>query len=55
MESNNSNESFADILPFYQLDDDKFNLLIYELFNGEINFHLDRLATLVFNPFFAKV
>jgi hypothetical protein len=50
MEGNN-NESFADTLLFHQLDDDEFDLLMYELPNGEISFHPDRLSTLVFNPF----
>jgi hypothetical protein len=53
MEGNN-NESFPDALPFHQLDDDEFDLLMYEHPNGEINFHPDRLSTLVFNPFLPR-
>jgi hypothetical protein len=49
----NNNESFADALPFHQLDDDEFGLLMYEHPNGEINFHPDRLSTLVFTVIFS--
>ena len=31
-------------------DDDEFNLYLYELGNGPINFDLDCLSTLHFNP-----
>ena len=38
-------------LPFYNLDDDQFQLTRLEFMNGgNINFHPDRLAQLKFNP-----
>ena len=37
-------------LPFYGLDDLEFNLEIFELCNGHINFNYDRLINLNYNP-----
>lgn len=38
-------------LPFFSLDDDEFQLAIFEYLNGgSINFDADRLASLKFNP-----
>ena len=37
-------------LPFFDLDDDGFNLFLYELLYGRINFDSDRLSELIFNP-----
>lgn len=37
--------------PFNHLDDVSFNAVIYELSHGPLNFDLDRLESLVFNPF----
>jgi hypothetical protein len=41
---------FFNILPFSHLDDDEFQLVLYELNNGPINFDIDRLNTMIFNP-----
>lgn len=38
------------VFPFNHLDDDSFNLVIYELSNGPVNFDEDRLSCLKFNP-----
>lgn len=40
----------ADTLPFNHLDNESFELAIYELQNGPVNFDHDRLASLNFNP-----
>ena len=37
-------------LPFYDLDNDSFNLAMFEMQNGTINFGNDRLASLIYNP-----
>jgi hypothetical protein len=37
-------------LPFYHLDNASFNLMLYELSHGRINYDNDRLETLIFNP-----
>jgi hypothetical protein len=37
-------------LPFNQLDDDSFELALYEMTNGRVNLDEDRLAYLKFNP-----
>jgi len=37
--------------PFNDLDDSEFSLVIYEMLNGPIRFHADRLSSLSFNPF----
>ena len=37
-------------LPFNHLEDISFNLAIYELSHGPINYDSDRLDTLLFNP-----
>ena len=37
-------------LPFNHLDDVAFNAAIHELSHGPLNFDLDRLKCLVFNP-----
>ena len=37
-------------LPFNQLDDDSFELALYEMTNGNVNLDADRLACLKFNP-----
>ena len=36
--------------PFNHLDDSSFNLALYELSHGHLNFNSDRLETLLFNP-----
>jgi hypothetical protein len=43
--------ALADIeaLPFHSLDDDSFNLEIFESNNGPINFNTDRLMSLNYN------
>lgn len=42
----------ASIFPFNHLDDDDFELALYELAHGSLNYDFDRLATLHFNPLF---
>ena len=37
-------------LPFSHLNDDKFNLVLYEFANSSVCFDEDRLSSLVFNP-----
>ena len=37
-------------LPFYDIDQDSFNLAMFERQNGTINFGNDRLASLSYNP-----
>lgn len=39
-------------LPFYDLDNDSFNLAMFEMQNGTINFGNDRLASLSYNLYF---
>jgi hypothetical protein len=48
--------ALADIeaLPFPSLDDDSFNLEIFESNNGPINFNTDRLMSFNYNPFFCE-
>jgi hypothetical protein len=48
--------ALADIeaLPFHSLDDDSFNLEIFESNNRPINFNTDRLMSLNYNPLFAN-
>ena len=42
-------------MPFYNLDDDQFQLTLFEFMNGgTINFDPDRLAQLKFNPLLCK-
>ena len=41
-------------LPFHSLNDDSFNLEIFELNNGQINFNTDRLMDLNCNPLLAN-
>jgi hypothetical protein len=43
----------SDILPFSNLDDISFNLAMFELDNGPVNFDADRLASLNHNPLFS--
>lgn len=38
-------------LPFVHLDDESFMLSLFELRNGHMNFNVDRLESLHFNPF----
>ena len=38
--------SLSSVLPFYTLDDDSFNLEIFELNIGPVNFEIDRLKNL---------
>ena len=38
------------LLPFNHLDDTAFSVALYELEHGPLNFYLDRLETLIFNP-----
>ena len=40
-----------DVFPFSELDDQEFNLLIFEMQNGSIKYNADRLDCLHFNPF----
>ena len=40
-------ESF---FPFNHLDDSSFNLALYEISHGPLNFNSNRLETLLFNP-----
>lgn len=42
--------TYANVLPFYDLDDESFLLPIYEFQNGPIVYDEDRLSTLFFNP-----
>ena len=44
--------AFTDLiqLPFSHLDNDEFNLAIFEFNQGRINFDIDRLESLHFNP-----
>ena len=44
----------ASIFPFNHLDDDDFELALYELAHGSLNYDFDRLATLHFNPLFGN-
>lgn len=37
-------------LPFNHLDQSSFNLVLYELANGPLNFDVNRLESLMFNP-----
>jgi hypothetical protein len=37
-------------LPFNHLDDSSFNLVLYELTHGSLNFDNDRFESLLFNP-----
>lgn len=37
-------------LPFSHLNDEEFNLVLYEFANGSVSFDEDRLSSLVFNP-----
>jgi hypothetical protein len=43
-------QSYSDVLPFYGLDDDSFNLEIFELNTGPVNFNTHSLASLSYNP-----
>ena len=38
------------LFPFNHLDNSSFNLALYELSNGPLNFNSNRLETLLFNP-----
>ena len=38
------------VLPFSHLEDDEFNMVIYELANGPVKFDETRLFSLKFNP-----
>jgi hypothetical protein len=44
------NMSEMHALPFSHLDDDEFELVLYEFANGSVRFDEDRLSCLVFNP-----
>ena len=41
----------VDELLFFSLDNDDFQLTLYEIANGRMNFNADRLTSLSFNPF----
>lgn len=41
-------------LPFVHLDEESFNLALFELRNGNIDFNIDRLEMLHFNPFIGE-
>ena len=46
-----ADESHLEFLfPFNQLDDSSFNLALYEISHGPLNFSSNRLETLLFNP-----
>lgn len=46
-----SDESHLESLfPFNHLDDSSFNLALYEISHGPLNFNSSRLETLLFNP-----
>ena len=47
-------QSLSEVLPFYGLDDDSFNLEIFELNSGQVNFNRDGLMSLSYNPLFAN-
>jgi hypothetical protein len=38
------------ILPFNQLDDTAFNIALYEMSHGPLNYDTDRLQSLLYNP-----
>jgi hypothetical protein len=42
--------SLEHILPFVHLDDNSYDIAIYELAHGPVNYNTDRLETLLFNP-----
>jgi hypothetical protein len=46
--------SYSEVFPFHGLDDDSFNLEIFELNTGPVNFNTDSLASLSYNPLFAN-
>jgi hypothetical protein len=37
-------------LPFNQLDDTAFNIALYEMSHGPLNYDTDRLQSLLYNP-----
>ena len=46
-----ADESYLEFLfPFNHLDNSSFNLALYELSHGPLNFNSNRLVTLLFNP-----
>ncbi len=50
MAVNNSLFESESPLPFNHLDDTVFNAVLYEFEHGPLNFELDRLESLIFNP-----
>ena len=50
MSANPQNNSSLKSLPFYHLDDCSFKIVLYEMSNGSVNFDIERLETLLFNP-----
>ena len=42
--------SLSELLPFNHLDDISFYAVLYELSHGPLNYNIDRVETLVFNP-----
>ena len=50
MSANPQNNSSLKSLPFYHLDDCTFKIVLYEMSNGSVNFDIERLETLLFNP-----
>ena len=50
MAVNNSLFESESPLPFNHLDDTAFNAVLYEFEHGPLNFNLDRLESLIFNP-----
>jgi hypothetical protein len=50
MAVNNSLFESESPLPFNHLDDTAFNAVLYEFEHGPLNFDLDRLESLIFNP-----
>ena len=38
------------LLPFGQIDDNAFNIVLYEMSHGDLNYDTDRLQSLLYNP-----
>jgi hypothetical protein len=47
--------SHSEILPFSSLGDDRFNLEIFELNTGQVNFNRDSSVSLSYNSLFANI
>ena len=45
------NDKYDDtLLPFGQIDDNAFNIVLYEMSHGPLNYDTDRLQSLLYNP-----